>query len=253
MPNAVFRRLFVLAAPAAVALSGTPGAAQDTGLGAAARASDAELETMRGKFIAADSVRFFGVTLHTLWQTGDGVVTAATLGLSLWLGDGSAAPEVVVSWTRDGDPGMNVAGFAPDAASHYVTAGAVQTSVIAGSDNAAANRMSLAIVPASSVATAGTGGSFAGTTTGVAADGDTIRFNAANGQFGLAIHDAQGGGTVAQSITSAPGQLGQSILLTSDHNVVNNTMAVTLGIDHGQIAAGVNLGNALSAMKGHGF
>lgn len=244
--------VLALAASPAFARGAGP---QDTGLGAAPIADDAELAQMRGRFISADGVRFFGVTLHTLWQTDDGVVTAAQLGFSIWLGEGGASgPEVVIHWERDGDPGMNVADFSPAAAGNYViTAGAVQTNVIAGSDNSTANRMSLAVVPASSIAAGGNSGSFTGTATGTATDGDTVTFNAANGQFGLSIFDAQGGGTVRQGISADPGQLSQSIVLNSDHNAVINSMNVTVGIDHGQMLDTLNIANSLSAMKGHGF
>lgn len=252
------RRLPLLLALAAVpAMTGAAALAQDTGLGAAPTVSDEELADMRGKFISADSVRFFGVTLHSLWQTEDGTVSAATLGFSIWLGqDGSSGPQIVVSWQRDGDPDMDVSGFSPDAAGSYVvagSAGAVQTNVIAGSDNVTANRLGMAIVPASSLTPATGESNFGGTATHTASDGDTVTFTAQDGQFGLSMVDAQGAGTVKQGVTTDPGQLSQSILLNSDHNTVTNTMNVTVGIDHGQMLDTMNVANSLSAMKGHGF
>lgn len=243
--------------PVIAATSPPPDSVFDTGLGAAQVASDSELADMRGKFISAENVRFFGITLHTLWQSDDGVVTAARLGFSIWLGEnGASGPQVVVQWQREGDPDMDVAGFAPGADGAYVvapTTGAFQSNVIAGSDNQTANRMSVAVVPASSVATGSSGGTFTGTATGTALDGDTITFIAEDGQFGLAMVDAQGGGTVRQGISSDPGQLSQSILLNSDRNAVVNSMNVTVGIDRGQMTDTVNIANSLSAMKGHGF
>jgi len=242
-----------LAAWLAAPLS-APLAAQDTGLGAAPAVSDAELADLRGKFVSPDAVRFFGLTLHSLWQDADGVVTAAQLGLSVWLGDGSAGPQVTIAWQRDGESGMDLPGFSDEAAGSYaIASGAMQTNVIAGSDNQVANRMSLAVVPASSLAASDNGGSFSGTATGTAGDGDTVSFVAGGGQFGLSIHDAQGAGTVHQGVASDPGQLGQSILLNSDHNTVTNTMNVTVGIDRAQMVDGLSLDNTLSAMKGLGF
>lgn len=246
--------LVLAAAPALVA---TAANAQDTGLGDAPVASDSELAEMRGKFISADSVRFFGVTLHSLWQTEDGVATAATLGFNIWLGEGGASgPQVVIQWQRDGDPDMDVAGFPGNAPGNYViagAAGAVQTNVIAGSDNVTANHMAMAIVPASSLAPTSGESNFGGTATHTASDGDTVTFTAANGQFGLSMVDAQGAGMVKQGVSTDPGQLSQSILLNSDHNTVTNTMNVTIGIDRGQMIDSVNVANSLSVMKGHGF
>jgi len=182
--------------PVIAATSPPPDSVFDTGLGAAQVASDSELADMRGKFISAENVRFFGITLHTLWQSDDGVVTAASLGFSIWLGEnGASGPQVDVQWQREGDPDMDVAGFAPGADGAYVvapTTGAFQSNVIAGSDNQTANRMSVAVVPATSVATGSSGGTFTGTATGTALDGDTITFIAEDGQFGLAMVDAQG-------------------------------------------------------------
>ncbi|MFM2271345.1 MAG: hypothetical protein RL702_410 [Pseudomonadota bacterium] len=259
-PRRGARIALMIALSSVPALSGATASAQDnfdTGLGAAPIVSDSELAEMRGKFISADSVRFFGVTLHSLWQTEDGIATAATLGFSVWLGeDGASGPQVVVQWQRDGDPDMDVSGFSGDATGNYVitgAAGAVQTNVIAGSDNVTANRMGMAVVPASSLSPATGDSNFGGTATHTASDGDTVTFTAANGQFGLSMVDAQGAGTVKQGVTTDPAQLSQSILLNSDHNTVTNTMNVTVGIDRGQMLDSVNVANSLSVMKGHGF
>lgn len=250
-------RLPLISISALFMMGTTPTPGPDSGLGDAPAVSDAELSEMRGKFITADSIRYFGVTLHSLWETGDGVITAARLGFNIWLGEGGASgPQVVIQWERDGDSDMDVTGFGNGVAEQYVVAGiagASQTNVIAGSDNQTANRMSVAIVPASALQVADNGGSFAGTQTNTAADGDTITFVSEPGQFGLSIVDAQGGGTVRQGISSGPGQLSQLIHLDSDRNHVTNNMNVTVGIDHGAIANSINITNSLSAMKGHGY
>lgn len=253
---------------AAFALIGNsaPAAWDKTGLASAERVSDDELSTMRGKFIAPDSVTNFGITLQTLWQTADGVITAAKMALNVAFSGGHAGtPQITIGWVRDGDPTMDVKSFGDGNGSNYVAysadglpglnsvSGAVQSNVIAGTDNRVSNAMSVQVVPASSLPSVASGDTITTSRTDIAPDGDSLRFVVSAGQLGMVIEDAQGAGVVRQMIADNPGQLSQNVFLGGTANIVENVMNVTIGIDQLRNLNDTRLTNALSAMKGHGF
>lgn len=264
----VRRIAFGLAAFALIGNSAPAVWADQARLGPAERVSDEELAGMRGKFVAPDSVTHFGITLHTLWQTADGVITAARMALNVAFAEGQAGtPQITVGWVRDGDPSMDVASFGDGNAGSYVAysseglpglnsvSGAVQSNVIAGTDNRVANGMSVQIVPASSLPGGGVGVGDTITTsrTDVAPDGDTLQFVVSAGQLGMVLQDAQGAGVVRQMVSDNPGQLSQNVFLGGTANIVDNLMAVTIGVDQLRNLNDTRIANSLSAMKGHGF
>lgn len=258
------RFAFVLAAFAIMGNSAPSQWLVRSGLTTAEQVPDAELASMRGKFIAADSVTDFGITLQTLWQTADGVITAAKMALNVSFTGGQAGtPQITVGWIRDGDPTMDVTSFADS--DSYVTysanglpglnsvSGAVQSNVIAGTDNRVANAMAVQIVPTSSIPDVGSGTPITATRTDIAPDGDTIRFVVSSGELGMVIQDAQGAGVVRQMIADNPGQLSQNVFLGGTANIIDNVMNVTIGVDQLRNLNNIQVVNAISAMKGNGF
>jgi hypothetical protein len=258
--------VFGLAAFVLVGNSAPGGWLERSGLTAAEQVPDEELAAMRGKFIAPDSVTDFGITLQTLWQTADGVITAAKMALNVSFAGGHAGtPQITVGWIRDGDPTMDVTSFGDGNSDSYVTysanglpglnsvSGAVQSNVIAGTDNRVQNAMAVQIVPANSIPDVGGGTPITATRTDIAPDGDTIKFVVSSGQLGMIVQDAQGAGVVRQMISDNPGQLSQNVFLGGTANVIDNVMNVTIGIDQLRDLNNTQMVNALSAMKGHGF
>jgi hypothetical protein len=131
--------------------------------------------------------------------------------------------------------------------------GAVQSNVIAGTDNRVSNAMAVQVVPAASISDVGSGTPITATRTDIAPDGDTIRFVVSSGQLGMVVEDAQGAGVVRQMIADNPGQLSQNVFLGGTANIIDNVMNVTIGVDQLRDLNHTQLVNALSAMKGHGF
>lgn len=257
---------FGLAAFALIGNSAPSAWTNAAGLGAATLVSDEELGEMRGKFVAPDSVTHFGITLQTLWQTADGVITAAKMALNVAFAGGQAGtPQITIGWVRDGDPTMDVTSFSDSNGGNYVAysadglpglnsiSGAVQSNVIAGTDNRVSNAMAVQIVPATSLPDLSAGEAISSTRTDIAPDGDMLRFVVSNGQLGMVVQDAQGAGVVRQMIADNPGQLSQNVFLGGTANIVENVMNVTIGIDQLRNLNDTQLVNALSAMKGHGF
>jgi hypothetical protein len=99
----------------------------------------------------------------------------------------------------------------------------------------------------------GSGTPITATRTDIAPDGDTIRFVVSSGELGMVIQDAQGAGVVRQMIADNPGQLSQNVFLGGTANIIDNVMNVTIGVDQLRNLNNIQVANAISAMKGHGF
>jgi hypothetical protein len=256
--------LLIASAAALMGSSARANSIEQSGLEASAHVSDEELATIRGKYIAPDSVSYFGITLESLWQTGDGVVTAARMAIDVGFANGQAGtPQITVGWARDGAAAPNSQG--PQGPTSYVAysadglpglnsvSGAVQSNVVAGTDNQVKNGMSVQAVPTASVDHGGAGDYITATRTDIAPDGDTIQFVVGAGQVGMVLNDAQGAGIIRQMISENPGQISQNVFVGGNDNLINNMMNVTIGVNTLEQMHGVQLMNALSAMKGHGF
>lgn len=265
--SSIFTALIcALAAPPLAA--GTPDLAA---LGGAKPIADEELADMRGKFVTPQSVSFFGITMLTSWQDASGVTTLARLLFSvdfLPRSDGGApVPQLMIAWSREGDPGMDVTdmheGYVP-----YIPpqdalgvgglgtfAGAAQAHVIAGADNRALNSMQVMIVPSSAVPSLSQAGmSGADGPIDIAfPDGDQLHFRMADNQLGIIMTGNGGLDSASQLAGGDIGQLLQQTILASDSNLVENRASVIFGIDALQSQQIVRAQEALSAMKGHGF
>lgn len=249
-------------------------AAVSSGLeGLGQKVDDSELSQMRGKFITPEAVSYFGIQMTSSWQGADGITTIANLLFRVdFAGNGlaGATPQILVSWSREGDPAMDLGEFSDAASGGYVAIvggapvslgaldhvqGAAQGTVIAGADNVARNVMTIAVIPASSVDHTLPAGMtpLDGSATQVFADGDSIRFSVDSGGVGVALGSGQGRDQVAQRIDSTLGQAAQHILLESSHNVALNTASMTVGVDTLRQLDTVRVDNAIAAMKGIGF
>ena len=233
--------------------------------------SDLELAEMRGKFVRQDEVSFFGISLITSWQDAQGVTTNARLVFNvdfLNLGsDGSPTPTMMIGWEREGDPAMDTAdthsGYVPVQALDDASAvggisshqGAAQANVIAGTGNLAHNNMQIAIVPASSIPALSVAGlqSADGTSEFGFTDGDQLQFQMAGNQIGIVMTGGEGLDSSLQSLGGDAGQMLQQTMLNTDGNSIFNSASIVLATDSFAQADRVNLDNALSAMKGHGF
>jgi hypothetical protein len=264
----------VVAFALALATGAVPVMADTPDLSALAGAkpvADEELADMRGKFVTPQSVSFFGITMLTSWQDASGVTTLARLVFSvdfLPRGDGgSPVPQLMIAWSREGDPGMDVTdmheGYVP-----YIPpqdalgvggldsfSGAAQAHVIAGADNRALNAMQVMIVPSSAVPSLSqTGMSAADGPIDIAfPDGDRLQFHMADNQLGIVMTGNGGMDSASQLAGGDIGQLLQQTILASDSNLVENRASVIFGIDALQSQQIVRAQEALSAMKGHGF
>ncbi len=234
--------------------------------------SDQELAAIRGKFIKADSISFFGISMITSWQDANGITTVARLVFNVdFLANGSGgdpAPQLMIGWVREGDPAMDVtdshSGYTPYTVSQQVspvgglgeTSGAAQANIVAGADNSARNGMQIALVPASSIAQFQTEGLSPITATAFEefSDGDQLEFRLGANELGLVLTGNHGSDSTIQSVGGEFGRLLQQTVLNSDGNAVLNNTAVIVGADMNAASFdAIRATEALSSMKGHGF
>lgn len=220
------------------------------------KVSDTDLAQMRGKFILPNQVAYFGVQMVTSWQGQDGITTVANLVFTLNLSSGQPSSQILVGWTRQGDPAMDVASSAAPASDNNsawsTTTGAVQSSVIAGNDNHALNSMRIAALPLAEVhqqvpsglvpATSSQSESFA--------NGDTLHFVVGSGALGLAI--GHGPSSATQMISGDAGRATQAINLVTNNNNVLNDMSMIVGLIPGADLARTQADQAVLAHIGMG-
>lgn len=232
---------------------------------------DEELAHLRGKFVTPQSVSFFGITMLTSWQDASGVTTLARLLFSvdfLRRSDGGApAPQLMIAWSREGDPGMDVTdmheGYVPYIPPQDVFgvggldsfSGAAQAHVIAGADNRALNAMQVMIVPSSAVPSLSQAGMSAanGPIDIAFPDGDRLHFSIGDNQLGIVMTGNGGLDSTSQLAGGDIGQLLQQTIVASDSNLIENRASVIFGVEALQSQQIVRAQEALSAMKGHGF
>lgn len=250
------------AARAETALSGLEGLA--------AIVDDSELADMRGKYVTPQGVSYFGLDMRSSWQSPDGITTYARMVFNVdFAGGRNAAPQIYVTWKRDeGDKAMDVVGPAAGgqqaAASGSVSVpvagggletvhGAVQSQLIAGSDNSVINGMTIKVSsdPAQRPDTTGltpvSGGS-----TQQFSDGDVVQFVISGSEVGIKLTNGPSD-SIRQGVDANLNQLGQQVTLGSSFNEIANSMAMTIGIDPAAQANQINASGAMSAMHGIGY
>lgn len=257
----------MLAAWSAPVLAAPPSSGLE-GLGVAL--SDEELSEMRGKYATPDEVSFFGISLTTSWQDEMGVTTMARLVFNvdfLTGEDGSPLTTLLVGWSREGDPSMDITdthqGYVPVLVPGQVLPignlesfdGAAQANVIAGADNVAANGLQIAIVPASSLPQLSTDGlqPITGSQHYGFVDGDQLSFEIGENSLGLAMIGNNGLDSSIQALGGDVGQMLQQTMLNSDSNAVFNNATMIFGLDTLESPSSVNAQEALSVMQGNGF
>lgn len=260
------------------AVSSDPETGFESGLeGLGREVSDDELSDMRGKFIKAGSVHYFGVEMVQSWTNADGLTMQATLQFSVDFANGAgnlegATPSIQISWSRvceecldtdmdvgnlqDGSQDIAAIEGAPsllEVGRFETLEGLVQTQEIAGSDNTVLNKMRLSVVPASSIASSVPEGSseIGAGVSQIVDGGDQIQFQVARNQLGIAM--SRGDEKVQQSVSGEMNQVAQHVILQTSLNTIRNEMAITVGVNDLATMRTHNIQSALSVMKGRGF
>ena len=241
--------------------------------------SDDELGDMRGRYIEAEQVNFFGIQMVSMWQTGDGSVLTASLEFEVDVNNGQFSDDAALyaNWSgscSDCDSALDIQNAAPSGLN--TVSGAVQSTEISGDDNDVRNILNIRIgdFDADSVGFEGNDISAELSTAGAAttavktvelANGFAVKFTKGDNSLGMIL---QGPGIVlddnGQVVARAEGQsiqgindqianqIAQHVQLVGDANAIQNTLDVVIGIDQLQNTQ-IAVENALSSMKGWGF
>lgn len=212
---------------------------------------DSELADLRGRYVNANRVMYFGIEMYTQWQTGNGAQHAAGLKLDVDLQNG-AAPVVgfrpVVSIAAAGvdrvpsgdHAQVNGAGLA------NVT-GVVQGIQVAGDGNRVNNDLSLRVTSDAAPAADTSGGN---PPAAVAASGDAVVVAGTGpNSLGVAIR-IPGQGQVVQRIRGGGHGILQSAQVVSDMNRIHNVMQISVGLRAMTGAPTANVGAALQNLRG---
>lgn len=238
---------------------------------------DAELSEMRGKFVRADNIHFFGVELVQSWQSADGVTLLATLLFNVDFANGAgnlegATPTIQIAWDRTcadcGDASMDIGSLQATGNSSLASGageptlsigrfdgveGLVQTQEIAGSNNNVLNTLRVSVGPNASMQSLPEGevSSINSSASLVTDGGEFIDFDVARNQLGISM--TRGDESVRQGISGELNQAAQSVILQSSLNSIRNEMAITVGTEDLARIQQHNVETALSALKGRGM
>jgi hypothetical protein len=234
--------------------------------------ADEELGDVRGKFIQADKVSFFGISMVTSWQDRNGITTTAQLVFDVsFLRNGSGGDpqaSLMVGWIREGDPAMDVSdshtSYTPVIVAQDVlpaggldtTQGAAQANIVTGTNNATVNGLQIALVPTSSLPHVDKSGlnPLTQSSDQTFADGDILQFRVKTNELSMALTGNNGSDSTLQSVGGDFGRILQQTMLGSDGNAVSNTAAIVIGTDIGaNNFNAVRATEALSVMRGRGF
>jgi hypothetical protein len=269
------RRLAMGIAVAAPIAATAIAAPADFGLPAGARmVTDEELGEMRGRFIALETVNFFGVQFTSTWTAGAGSPDSVTLTATLQFEADFTNPDpndpnlpdtqilAYAAHSDDGDPSLNIGDVTLPALGGLTSLnGAAQSNEISGSDNDVLNVLNIRIGGEFDADTLDDIGDQIGESTTLTFDDQSkIQFKIAQDGNGLGVvlygptTGPVGGnsdGFSTQSINSdISNQLVQSVQLIGNANAIQNTLDVVVGVDQ---STQLMVENALSSMKGWGF
>jgi len=264
------RLLLGIALTAPFALASATAAPPMTGLPEDARLiSDNELGDMRGRYIEAESVNFFGIQMVSMWQTGDGSVLTTSLEFEVGVNNGQFDDNATLhaNWSgtcTDCDSGLDIPNTIPNGLNSV--SGAVQSTEISGDDNDVVNILNIRIgdYNADSVGYEGNDLSADLSTAGAATtavktvqldNGFVVKFSKGDNSLGMILQGpgGQAQGQAVQGVNDqVANQIAQHVQLMGNVNAIQNTLDVVIGVADLQTNQ-LAVENALSSMKGWGF
>jgi hypothetical protein len=238
--------------------------------------SDDELGDMRGRYIEAEQVNFFGIQMVSMWQAGDGSVLTASLEFEVNVNNGQFADDATLHANWSGtcsncDSDLDIPNLTPGTPTQpgdlptglASVNGAVQSTEISGDDNDVRNILNIHVgdFDADSVGYDGAGQAELTSATPVRTveltNGYVVQFSKGANSLGMILQGPgeakQAQGQSIQSVNDqVANQIAQNVQLIGNVNAIQNTLDVVIGVadmQNNQLA----VENALSSMKGWGF
>lgn len=220
---------------------------------------DSDLAGMRGRYLNANQVVYFGVEMVSQWQTADGKLLQAGLDLNVDLRHGGANPAVsfrpvvtIAALTTRNDVAGSGSRVVAGGGLGNAT-GVVQGIQVAGDGNQVRNDIRMSVTrddnPSAPAGDAG-GGNVA-----TASDGHgAVTIAQAGGNALGVIIDIPGQGRVIQQIRGANAGGGFGIVQTaqvaSDMNRIQNVLRLTADLRAMTVSPALNVGAALQTLRG---
>jgi hypothetical protein len=218
--------------------------------------SDAELDHMRGKFIASNNqVMYFGVAMVSQWQTpaGDLVTAGANLNIDFHNGNGNTptahfVPTVtIVSNGAPAGPSGNTNEVSGGAGLANVS-GITQSIQVAGQSNRIRNDIDMQVDLQGGGSISGAVQGQDGPMSATGSDGSIATVTLADNRIGVAI-DVPGQGQVLQQIRD--NGMMQTVQIGGDMNQIHNQLTMNIGLN---TATGLSSAGMTAALQGlHGI
>lgn len=211
--------------------------------------SDPELSELRGRFVTnSNRVMYFGVEMISQWQTSSGTMSA---GLTVGIDRSHQLPSVTFQPTVSiqGEPSIDQTGEHRVAGSAQTDARGVRQQIqVAGNDNRATNGFDVRIDPAARGRSGGEGSY----SVEVSRNGAVVASGLSGNGHGAGVSMRLGNSQVFQGFQA--GAATQLIQLAGNHQVVNNQLRLTVGIDPSAMNNRERLqrqvGQALASLRG---
>lgn len=220
--------------------------------------SDAAMSDMRGRFISANQILYFGVEMYTEWSNGaSNQVVAARLNIGIDRSVDSANPTVQVSSSVQSSGGNSSNGGS--APSGQISSGGLdqvqgvsQVVQVTGNHNGVTNTLGVdvttqrpAMAGSSDPALAGGNKTLVDTQTGATAQ------TFVNGNRAGVVVSVPMQGRASQSIASALG-MQQQAHVAGDGNAVHNQLNMVIQVQPNSAAASAHMGNLSQTVRGLG-
>ncbi len=213
--------------------------------------TDPELDSMRGRFIAADNrVLYFGVEMVTQWHTPDGDMQA---GLSIGIDRGRGAPTVSFQPTVsiEGSPAASGSAGREATGGGGNTRGVRQQIQVAGNDNRAHNGFEVVVTPYAKGD--GSAGQTGNAVQVLRQDGAVVA-SGVSGNGRSAGVSMQLGQSSARQFIQGRGGANQLIRLAGDGQMVQNQLRLTVGTGRAQMMSRQDLheqvARSLASLRG---
>ena len=219
-----------------------------------AEIADATLGDMRGRYISADQILYFGVEMHTVWHTAAGDVYGAALNIGIDRSTNTARPTTVVTGSVQAVNGGNGNGSS-NASSAQISNGGLnqvrgvsQVVQTAGNGNGVANNIGIDVTT-QRPAVAGTSASNGGNRALVdLQNGATAQTYVSSTGAGVRVF-VPTQGSASQSIASGIG-MQQRAQVSGDSNAIYNQLNMVIQVQNNSAAAVLQMNNLSQTMHG---
>lgn len=214
--------------------------------------SDAELSSMRGRYVGTGQILYFGVEMYTKWQTQDGRTLNSGMNLAV---DSNFRPTITIVTQTTAATSQNTAGQNSVSINGSIAnvSGVAQSIRIGGDGNTIRNDFNMNIdlhatnSPTASTAASGVPLNGAGSAT-LSGDNTTTTITLSGNSLSMNVN-VPGQGQVLQQLKGGSGFL-QSAQIGGDLNSIHNTITINAGMRSAMGLSSAGMQSALNSLRG---